>query len=57
MSSNTPTGDSVGVTADTGASVNAPVLTRNTITGPVHFNYILNPAVHNAATRINEGTV
>ncbi|XP_048051571.1 NACHT, LRR and PYD domains-containing protein 12-like isoform X3 [Megalobrama amblycephala] len=54
MSSNTPTGDSVGVTADTGASVNAPVLTRNTITGPVHINYILNPAVHNAATRINE---
>ncbi|XP_067259545.1 NACHT, LRR and PYD domains-containing protein 5-like isoform X1 [Chanodichthys erythropterus] len=54
MSNNTPTGDSVGVTADTGASVNAPVLTRNTITGPVHINYILNPAVHNEATKINE---
>ncbi|XP_067259569.1 NACHT, LRR and PYD domains-containing protein 1 homolog [Chanodichthys erythropterus] len=39
MSSNTPTGDSVGVTADTGASVNAPVLTRNTITGPLNINY------------------
>ncbi|ROL54859.1 Stonustoxin subunit beta [Anabarilius grahami] len=39
MSIDRHTGVSVGVTADTGASVNAPVLTRNTITGPLNINY------------------
>ncbi|XDV26218.1 hypothetical protein PO909_029980 [Leuciscus waleckii] len=37
---------SVDVKAETGATVNAPVLTDNTITAPVFFNYSLNTAGH-----------
>ncbi|XP_073695262.1 NACHT, LRR and PYD domains-containing protein 3-like [Garra rufa] len=44
LSSSGHTGVSVDLNAETGAIVDAPILTGNTITGPVTFNYSLNPA-------------